>query len=56
MADYQKMYLTLFGAVEDLLNQLDNTQNDLVIKSEIIDALCRAQQTCEDIYTEIDDR
>lgn len=56
MADYQKMYLTLFGAVEDLLSQLDNTQTDLVIKSKIIDALCRAQQMCEDIYVETDNR
>ena len=56
MADYQKMYLTLFGAVENLLNRLDNTETDLVVKSEIIDALCQAQQICEDIYVETDNR
>ena len=52
MADYRKMYLTLFSAVEELLESLDDTQNDLVIKEEITKALCRAQQICEDIYSE----
>ena len=52
MADYQKMYLVLFDAVENLLERLDNSANDLVIKSEIAESLCQAQQRCEDIYVE----
>ena len=55
MADYQKMYLTLFGAVEDLLDRLDNTENDLVIKSEIITALSQAQQLCEELYVKAEE-
>ena len=54
MADYRKMYLTLFSAVDELLDRLDDTQNDLVVKAEITEALCRAQQMCEDIYVETD--
>ena len=56
MADYKKMYLALFGAVEELLDRLDSTQSDLVIKAEIAEALCQAQQMCEDIYVETADR
>ena len=40
MADYKKMYLTLFNATEDALNALENVRQ----------ALINAQQECEELY------
>lgn len=54
MADFRAMYFALFHAVEDVLNQMDTVPGDLIEKASIYQALCQAQQRCEDIYTEAD--
>ena len=40
MADYKKMYLTMFNATEDAINALENVRQ----------ALIQAQQDCEELY------
>ena len=40
MADYKKMYLTLFNATEDAINALENVRQSLI----------QAQQDCEELY------
>ncbi|MCI9507818.1 MAG: hypothetical protein HFF62_14855 [Oscillospiraceae bacterium] len=40
MADYKKMYLTMFNATEDAINALENVRQ----------ALINAQRECEELY------
>ena len=40
MADYKKMYLTMFNATEDAINALENVRQ----------ALIQAQRECEELY------
>ena len=40
MADYKKMYLTLFNATEDAINTMEN----------VTQALIQAQRECEELY------
>ena len=40
MADYKKMYLTMFNAAEDAINALENVRQ----------ALINAQRDCEELY------
>ena len=40
MADYKKMYLTMFNATEDAINALENVRQSLI----------QAQQDCEELY------
>ena len=40
MADYKKMYLTLFNATEDAINTMENVRQ----------ALIQAQRECEELY------
>ena len=40
MADYKKMYLTLFNATEDALNTTENVRQSLI----------QAQRDCEELY------
>ena len=40
MADYKKMYLTMFNAAEDAINALENVRQ----------ALINAQRECEELY------
>ena len=44
MADYKKMYLTMFNATEDAINALENVRQ----------ALIQAQQDCEEMYVSAD--
>ena len=44
MADYKKMYLTLFNATEDAINALENVRQSLI----------QAQQDCEELYVSAD--
>jgi len=40
MADYKKMYLTMFSAMEDAINALENVRQSLI----------QAQRECEELY------
>ncbi len=40
MADYKKMYLTLFNATEDAINTMENVRQSLI----------QAQRDCEELY------
>ena len=40
MADYKKMYLTLFNATEDAINTMENVRQSLI----------QAQRECEELY------
>ncbi|MCI9507799.1 MAG: hypothetical protein HFF62_14735 [Oscillospiraceae bacterium] len=40
MVDYKKMYLTLFNAMEDAINTMENARQ----------ALIQAQRECEELY------
>ena len=40
MADYKKMYLTMFNATEDAINTMEN----------VTQALIQAQRECEELY------
>ncbi len=40
MADYKKMYLTMFNATEDAINALESVRQ----------ALIQAQRECEELY------
>ena len=44
MADYKKMYLTLFNATEDAINTMENVRQ----------ALIQAQRECEELYVSAD--
>ena len=57
MPDYQKMYLTLFAATEDVLELLDADPaafRESPLPARIRARLTQAQQQCEDIYVEND--
>ena len=47
MADYQKMYYTLFHAVEEAIQKLECFVYE---KEQILNLLTSAQQLCEEIY------
>ena len=52
---YQKMYLTLFAATEDVLELLDADPaafRESLLPARIQARLTQAQQLCEDIYVE----
>ena len=58
MANYKKMYLTLFHATEqaiERLSQLPVPDSEIALRSEVISLLAQGQQQCEDIYIETDD-
>ena len=58
MADYKKMYLTLFHATEqaiERLSQLPVPDSEIALRSEVISLLAQGQQQCEDIYIETTD-
>ncbi len=50
MADYQKMYTTLFNAITDALEQL--TRQNI---GEAKETLMQAQQKAEELYMKSDD-
>lgn len=55
MEPYQKMYLTLFAATEDVLELLDADPaafRESLLSARIRARLTQAQQLCEDIYVE----
>lgn len=55
MEPYQKMYLTLFAATEDVLELLDADPAafwESLLPARIRARLTQAQQLCEDIYVE----
>lgn len=55
MEPYQKMYLTLFDATEDVLELLDADPaafRESLLRARIRARLTQAQQLCEDIYVE----
>lgn len=52
MADYKKMYLTMFHASEDALHLLEGSCGEEETLRRAVDVLTAAQQRCEDIYTE----
>lgn len=55
MEPYQKMYLTLFAATEDVLELLDadpDAFRESLLPARIRARLTQAQQLCEDIYVE----
>ena len=52
MADYKKMYLTMFHAAEDALNLMEGSCGDGETLQRAADVLTAAQQRCEDIYAE----
>ncbi len=56
MADYKKMYFTLFNEVTDAINLLEDT-GDIKLKkvSDAIDKLKNAQIECEEIYVATDE-
>ena len=55
MPDYQKLYLTLFHAVEDAISMLEQAPDaDLAVKFAVRDYLIQSEQLCEDIYCETD--
>ena len=52
---YQKMYLTLFAATEDVLNMLEAAPlsfQEAALPETIRTWLIQAQQQCEDLYVE----
>ena len=52
---YEKMYLTIFAATEDVLNMLDADPaafRESLLPARIRARLTQAQQLCEDIYVE----
>ncbi len=52
---YQKMYLTLFAATEDVLNMLDAALlsfQEVALPETIRTRLIQAQQQCEELYVE----
>ena len=54
---YQKMYLTLFAATEDVLNMLDAAPlsfQEASLPETIRTRLIQAQQKCEDLYVKND--
>lgn len=51
MADYKKMYLTMFHASEDALDQLVGCCGDADALQRAVNLLTAAQQQCEDIYS-----
>ena len=55
MADYKKMYFTLFNKVNDAIDMLEDT-GDIKLKkvSDAIEILKDAQIECEDIYINTD--
>ena len=58
MADYKKMYLTLFHATEqaiERLSQLPVPDSEIALRSEVITLLAQVQQQCEEIYIETDE-
>ena len=57
MPDYQKMYLTLFAATEDVLNMMDAASLSFpkaALPEKMRARLIQAQQQCEDLYVEND--
>ena len=52
MADYKKMYLTMFHAAEDALNLLEGCCGEEETLQRAVNVLTAAQQRCEDIYAE----
>ena len=56
MADYKKMYFTLFNKVTDAIDMLEDT-GDIKLKkvSDAIEILKDAQIECEDIYIDTDE-
>lgn len=57
MPDYKKMYLTMMGAAEDviqLLEQTDPPSGDWPLSLRIAKLLTDAQLQCEDIYINAD--
>ena len=57
MADYQKMYLTLFHATEKAiarLSALPVPDTEIALRQEVIALLAEGQQQCEEIYIETD--
>ena len=53
MADYQKMYYTLFHATENAISILGEppyTPEEISIRTKAVDALITAQQKCENLY------
>ena len=52
MADYKKMYLTMFHASEDALNLLEGCGGEEETLQQVVNVLAAAQQRCEDIYAE----
>ena len=57
MPDYKKMYLTMMGAAEDviqLLEQTDPPSGDWSLSLRITKLLTDAQLQCEDIYINAD--
>ena len=53
MPDYEKMYLTLFAATEDVLELLERDKaafHELLLPARIQALLTQAQQRCEDLY------
>ena len=56
MADYKKMYFTLFNKVTDAIDMLEDT-GDIKLKkvSDAIEILKDAQIECEDIYINTDE-
>ena len=55
MEPYQKMYLILFAATEDVLELLDADPaafRESLLPARIRARLTQAQQLCEDIYVE----
>lgn len=57
MADYQKMYLTLFRTTEKAiarLSALPVPDAEIALRQEVIALLAAGQQQCEEIYMETD--
>lgn len=55
MADYKRMYFTLFNNVTDAINLLEDTGDIKLNKvSEAIEILKNAQIECEEIYINTD--
>ncbi len=55
MADYRKMYLTLFHATEKviaLLSALPVPEAEIALRQELVALLAAGQQQCEEIYIE----
>ena len=57
MPDYKKMYLTMMGAAEDVIQLLEQTappSGDWSLSLRITKFLTDAQLQCEDIYIDAD--